>query len=121
MTNSPNTIRELAHELEDNGPMNPRDHLPFVRDLHRTLGHMASTDKVYAFYDEFPGLIERLSQPFLNSHVDDVDENPDFAGEAADLLEVGITVIKYFNAAMTEERLETIKEDRRYRGVYDRD
>lgn len=66
-------LDEVAEELGDGGPHNPDIEFDTVEDLVDELIDCGYTDRVYNQHDDFIGLKEKLSDEFLQTPLDDLN------------------------------------------------
>ncbi len=113
-------LEHVAQVLGDGGPFNPDTEYETVEELVDALIDVGNTDKVFVRHDGHLGLKGNLSPEFLNSPLsDDVDEK--FADQVEAVLEQANIIIPLSERELSEDDLEEIEEDKKYRGVDDDD
>ena len=68
------SILDASEKLGDNGPMAPNTTYSTVREFVDDLIAYGNTDAVYPHHDDHLGLSEQLTEDFLNSSLNEVDE-----------------------------------------------
>ncbi len=68
------SIVVASERLGDNGPMAPNSTYSTVREFVDDLVEHGNTDAVYPHHDDHLGLIDQLTEDFLNSPLDEVEE-----------------------------------------------
>lgn len=112
-------LEHVAQVLGDGGPFNPDTEYETVGELVDDLIDLGNTDEVYVRHDDHLGLKDELSPEFLNSPLSDVDDK--FEDQVEAVLEQANIIIPLSERELSEDDLEEIEEDKKYRGVDDDD
>ncbi|MDR6203253.1 hypothetical protein [Paraburkholderia graminis] len=108
-------LDEIADVLGDGGPHGPDESFETVEQLVDALVDLGNTDKVFVRHDDHLGLKSGLSEAFLASPLDEVDEEK-FEEEIKEVLAQANTIIALSERHLSDDDLEEIREDRESRG-----
>lgn len=113
-------LEELAEKLGDGGPHNPDTTFNTAGEIVDSLVDLGNTDKVFVRHDDHLGLKNGLSEEFLNTPLDEIDEEK-FEDEIKEVLDQANTIIPLSERELSEDDEEEIDEDRQSRGLDDDD
>lgn len=117
MDNDYKTLPDAAFALgEGSGDYGTDKQYETVRDLVNDLVELGNTPKVYAHHDSHLGLESELSDDFLNSKIEEIDGDK-FEEEIELVLDEVNSIIPLSNRTLTEDDIDEIKEDMKYRGA----
>lgn len=108
-------LEHVAQVLGDGGPFNPDTEYKTVGELVDALVDAGNTDKVFVRHDDHLGLKDDLSPDFLNLPLSDVNEEFDDQVEA--VLDQANFIVPLLERELSEDNLEEIEEDKKYRGI----
>ena len=108
-------VNDAAEAIGDGGPFNPDAEYETVEELVDALIDLGNTDKVFVQHDDHLGLKDGLSSEFLNSSLDDA-ENEEFESQLEEVLDQANIIIPLSERTLTEDDVEEIEEDKMYRG-----
>lgn len=108
------SLQQVAKVLEDEGASG----LYTVEDLVDALVNIGLNDKVAAFHDDILGLKSHLSEEFLKTPLDSVDEEK-FEPQIALVLDEANTILYLWKRELSDEDWEERREYRRRMGLDD--
>jgi len=108
-------LNDAAEAIGNGGPFNPDTEYETVGELVDALVDLGNTDKVFVRHDDHLGLKDDLSSEFLNSPLDDA-ENEKFESQLEEVLDQANIIIPLSERDLSEDDVEEIEEDKMYRG-----
>lgn len=109
------SLDQVADIIGNGGPHNPDTTFDTVEALVDAVVRLGNQPDVFAFHDDHLGLKEGLSKDFLQTPLDEVDEDL-FGAEIEAVLEQANTIIPLAERELTEDDEDDIEEDVRSRG-----
>lgn len=108
-------LEQVADILGDGGPFGPDQTFDTVEQLVDALVDLGSMDKVFVRHDEHLGLKSGLSEEFLQTPLEEIDEEK-FEDEIKEVLDQANTIIPLAERELSEDDEEEIREDKQSRG-----
>lgn len=115
MSNKCENLEQVADILGDGGPFGPDQTFDTVEQLVDALVDLGNTDKVFVRHDDHLGLKSGLSEEFLQTPLEEIDEEK-FEDDIKEVLDQANTIIPLAKRELSEDDEEEIREDKQYRG-----
>ncbi|WP_462177220.1 hypothetical protein [Pseudoalteromonas gelatinilytica] len=109
------SLNDVAEVIGNGGPFSPDTEYETVGEVVDALVDLGNTDKVFVRHDNHLGLKDELSSDFLNSSLDD-SENENFESQLEEVLDQANIIIPLSERTLNEDNIEEIEEDKMYRG-----
>lgn len=108
-------LNDAAEVMGNGGPFNPDTEYETVEEFVDALVDLGNTDKVFVRHDDHLGLKDSLSSEFLNSSLEDAEDER-FESQLEEVLDQVNIILPLSQRTLTEDDLEDIEEDKMYRG-----
>jgi hypothetical protein len=108
-------LEQIAEILGNGGSFGPDKNFDTVEQLVDALVDLGNTDEVFVRHDDHLGLKSGLSEDFLRTPLESVDEEK-FESEIKEVIDQANTIIPLSKRDLSDDDLEEIREDKLSRG-----
>lgn len=111
-------LEQVAEILGDGGPHNADTIFVTVEDVVDDLVELGNDEKVFVKHDDHLGLKSDLSKEFLETRLEELDQEKieKFEKEIEKVVEQAKIIIPLSKRELSEDDIEEINEDKLYRG-----